>query len=73
MDNYEERQMSTYALTMYRHVAELDGKEYKVGKFKSIVLTLRYLGHCRAGLFQYFAPIILFWSSRCNSGKPRGC
>nr|BAJ21350.1 Rab-family small GTPase RabX32 [Tetrahymena thermophila] len=30
LDDYEERNMSTYALTMYRHVANLDGKQYKI-------------------------------------------
>jgi len=30
MDNYEKRQLSTYALTMYRHNHNLNGKESKV-------------------------------------------
>jgi len=29
-DDYEERQLSTYALTMYRHNAKIEGKEYKI-------------------------------------------
>ena len=30
LDNYEKRQMSTFALTMYRHVKTMDGKTYKI-------------------------------------------
>jgi Rab-like protein 2 len=30
LDDYEERHMSTYALTMYRHNASIDGKSYKI-------------------------------------------
>ena len=30
LDNFEQRQLSTYALTMYRHVATVDSKSYKV-------------------------------------------
>jgi Rab-like protein 2 len=30
LDNFEQRQLSTYALTMYRHVARVDGKPLKV-------------------------------------------
>ena len=30
LDNYEQRQLSTYALTMYRHTTTLDGKETKI-------------------------------------------
>ena len=32
-DDYEERQLSTYALTMYRHNAKIEGKEYKIGNY----------------------------------------
>ena len=30
LDNYEQRQMSTYALTMYRHTKVVDGRPYKI-------------------------------------------
>ena len=30
MNNYEERTSSTHALTMYRHVTELDGKQMQI-------------------------------------------
>ena len=30
LDEYEPRQLSTYALTMYRHLAHVDGKDIKV-------------------------------------------
>ncbi len=30
LDNYEQRQLSTYALTMFRHTAQIDGTKYKV-------------------------------------------
>lgn len=30
LDNFEQRQLSTYALTMYRHVARVDGRPLKV-------------------------------------------
>ncbi|CAD8056485.1 unnamed protein product [Paramecium primaurelia] len=30
LDDYEERQQSTYALTMYRHNAKFEGKTYKI-------------------------------------------
>ena len=30
MDNYEERTSSTYALTLYRHKTEIEGKEYSI-------------------------------------------
>ncbi len=30
LDSYEQRQLSTYALTMFRHVTEVDGKKYKI-------------------------------------------
>ena len=30
LDNYEQRQLSTYALTMFRHRALIDGREHKV-------------------------------------------
>ena len=30
LDDYEERTLSTYALTMYRHNSKMDGKTYKV-------------------------------------------
>jgi Rab-like protein 2 len=30
LDDYEERHMSTYALTMYRHNTKIDGKNYKI-------------------------------------------
>ena len=30
LDDYEERTLSTYALTMYRHNAKMEGKNYKV-------------------------------------------
>ena len=30
LNNYEQRQLSTYALTMYRHTCEIDNKEYKI-------------------------------------------
>ncbi|EGR27048.1 Ras oncogene family 2b protein, putative [Ichthyophthirius multifiliis] len=30
LNDYEERNLSTYALTMYRHVANIDGKQYKI-------------------------------------------
>ena len=30
LDDYEERTSSTYALTMYRHNHDIDGKEYKI-------------------------------------------
>ena len=30
LDNYEQRQLSTYALTMYRHVKPFNGKDHKI-------------------------------------------
>ena len=30
VDNYEQRQLSTYALTMYRHIAEINGQSFRV-------------------------------------------
>ena len=30
LDQYEQRQLSTYALTMFRHHAEVDGRKYKI-------------------------------------------
>ena len=33
LDDYEERQLSTFALTMYRYDAQIEGKNYKVSLF----------------------------------------
>ena len=33
LDDYEERQLSTFALTMYRYDAKIEGKNYKVSPF----------------------------------------
>ena len=32
MDNYQPQQLSTYALTLFRHITEVDGVDVTVGK-----------------------------------------
>jgi hypothetical protein len=73
--------MSTYGLTMYRKVINVDDKDYKVGKLESffarfpcsaqqhfwIYFQIRYLGHRRSGAIQHHAPELLL---RCGSGCP---
>lgn len=68
LNDFEERQMSTYALTMYRHNATLDNKVYKVGMFQCII-SHRHLGYCWVGVFPDITSIILLWSLGLYIGK----
>lgn len=45
LNDYEERQQSTYALSMFRHNANYGGKTYKVGNDWNY--EMRSLGHGR--------------------------
>lgn len=58
--------MSTYALTMYRHVAKIEGKQYKIGEQSACVIAyfdndfcVRSMGHCRIRVILDSAWIVL--------------
>lgn len=65
--------MSTYALTMYRYIHKLDGKEYKVGNAFSFCLKprnifYRHMGHRRARMFPNLTSFVLFCCQHLHFG-----
>ena len=73
-------QLSTYALTLYRHNAEVKGETVKVGKYPNLIwfhscyhtMSLkrkmyRFLGHGRARTVFFNAPVVLLPSRLLHS------
>ena len=70
MDAYHPQQLSTYALTLFEHTADIDGKKVKVGiePVQNYCNSCRLLGYCRSRTVQFDASVILPSCACLHSG-----